>query len=436
VDELVAPSSETHDLVHSWLLESGIDLDNLGYSSAKDWIIVHLPIETVESLLDTEYHNYKHKDGSVVARTTSWSLPRHLHDHIDAIQPTTSFFRGAALDATWVDKAVDVPSSYSPPTNSSIAAVCNVTSVTPECFQTLYSTKGYKTQASHKNSIGFTNYLGEVPIRPDTKMFLEKYRPEAASQAYAYKQISIDGGPVQDGPLTLNQSNEGKSREANLDVQAIAGISWKSPITSWSTGGQPPFVPDISTPENTNEPYLTWVNWLLKQKNIPKIISTSYGEPEQTIPRSYAERVCRQFAQVGARGTTLFFSSGDRGIGGTNTCYTNDGKNTYKFQPAFPASCPYITAVGATMNFQPEESAYRPSRNTSDGFRDLYSSGSGFSDYFDRPWYQDNVVPAYVKALGDQYKGLYNRTGRAYPDLSAQGLYFAYFWNGTEGMWH
>ncbi|OAL52778.1 tripeptidyl-peptidase 1 precursor [Pyrenochaeta sp. DS3sAY3a] len=435
VDELVAPTSETHDLVHDWLLENGIDVEELGYSTAKDWIIVHLPISRVESLLDTEYHNYKHKDGSVVARTTTWSLPRHLHDHIDAIQPTNSFFRGAAREATWVSESVEVPASYQEPKNSSIAAVCNVTSVTPECFQTLYSTKWYKTQASDKNSIGFTNYLGEIPIRPDTKLFLQKYRPEAVSQAYAFKQYSIDNGPVQDGPLTYNQSTvEGISREANLDVQAISGISWKTPIISYSTGGQPPFIPDISTPENTNEPYLAWVNWLLQQKSIPKVISTSYGEPEQTIPRSYAERVCKQFAQVGARGTTMFFSSGDRGLGGTDTCYTNDGKKTYKFQPDFPTSCPYITAVGATMNFEPEESAYRAARNTSAGFRDLYSSGSGFSDYFPRPSWQDDVVPEYVEGLGDLYDGLYNKEGRAYPDLSAQGLYFAYFWNGTEGV--
>ncbi|KAL6703083.1 hypothetical protein ACN47E_010220 [Coniothyrium glycines] len=435
VDELVAPSSETHDLVHDWLRENGINVENLGYSSAKDWIIVHLPIEAVENLLDTEYHNYRHHDGSVVARTTSWSLPRHLLDHIDAIQPTTSFFHVTKQEATWVDKAVEVPQSYKTPTNNSIAAVCNVTSVTPECFQTLYKTKWYKTQAADKNSVGFNNFLGEITIRPDTKLFLDKYRPEASSQAYAFKQISIDNGPVQDGPLTYNQSTvEGISREANLDVQAIAGISWKTPITSWSTGGSPPFTPDLETPENTNEPYLVWVNYLLQQRSIPKVISTSYGDSEQTVPKSYAERVCKQFAQVGARGTTLFFSSGDSGLGGTNKCYSNDGKNTYKFLPSFPASCPYVTTVGATMNFEPEESAYRAARNTTAGFRDLYSSGSGFSNYFSRPSYQDKVVPAYVRALGDQYAGLYNSEGRAYPDLAAQGLYFAYFWNLTEGV--
>lgn len=431
VDALVAPTSETYDLVHEWLRENGIE--DFGYTSAKDWIIVHLPIDMVERLLDTEYHNYKHNDGSIVARATTWSLPRHLHDHIDVIQPTTSFFRGAAHAATWVDKAVTVPASYQPPKNQTLASVCNVTSVTPECFATLYSTKGYKTQSDKKNSIGFTNYLGEIPIRPDTKLFLDKYRPEAASQAYAFKQLSIDNGPVQDTGLTYNQSVEGISREANLDVQAISGISGNLSITSYSTGGSPPIIPDAATTENTNEPYLAWVNWLLEQKDIPKIISTSYGEPEQTVPRSYAERVCKQFAQVGARGTSLFFSSGDSGLGGTDKCYTNDGKNTYQFIPDFPASCPYVTTVGATMNFEPEEVAYRASRNTSAGFRDLYASGSGFSNYFARPSYQDKAVPKYIKSLGDQYHGLYNTSGRGYPDLAAQGLYFAYFWNGTEG---
>ena len=433
VDELVRPTSQTHDLVHDWLQENGIELENLSYSTAKDWIIVHLPIEQVEKLIDTEYHNYKHHDGSVVARATSWSLPSHLHDHIDTIQPTTSFFRAEKNIATYIEGGAEIPQGYKTPSNQTIAAVCNATSVTPQCFETLYQTKDYKPKALDKNNIAFNNFLAEVPIRPDGKLFLQKYRPELVEQAARFSQISIDNGPVQDGPLTANQTAEGKSREANLDFQAIAGISKNTPIISYSTGGEPPFIPDITTPTNTNEPYLIWVNYLLAQKDLPKIVSTSYGDSEQTVPRSYAERVCKQFAQAGARGTTLFFSSGDSGLGGTDKCYTNDGKNTYQFNPNFPASCPYVTAVGATMNFAPEEAVFRPSRNTSAGFRDFYAGGSGFSNYFDRPTWQGNMVPQYIKGLKGLYDGLYNKKGRAYPDLAAQGLYFAYVWNGTEG---
>ncbi|KAF2877250.1 tripeptidyl-peptidase 1 precursor [Massariosphaeria phaeospora] len=422
VAAFVKPTKDTSDLVHEWLRENGIE--SMGYSTASDWITVNLPVEFVERLLDTEYHNYQHADGHVIARTTRWSLPRHLHEHIDTIQPTTSFFRGAANVATWVNAPAEVPASYSKPTDEAIAKVCNVTSVSPECFATLYSTKKYVPKALDKNTIGFTNYLGEIPIRPDAEKFLRKYRPEVVASARNFKQYSIDNGPVQNGPLDATQARKGASHEANLDVQAIAAISKNTPIISYSTGGQPPFIPDESTPTNTNEPYLAWVQWLQKQKKIPQIISTSYGEPEQTIPYSYAERVCREFAQVGARGTTLFFSSGDHGVGDINTCFSNNGNSTYRFQPTFPASCPYVTSVGATMNFQPEESAYRPS--------DFYSSGSGFSSYFARPSWQNDVVSEYVKNLGDTYDGLYVKKGRGYPDLAAQGLYFAYFWDGME----
>jgi tripeptidyl-peptidase-1 len=31
-------------------------------------------------------------------------------------------------------------------------------------------------------------------------------------------------------------------------------------------------------------------------------------------------------------------------------------------------------------------------------------------------------------------KGLYNAGGRGYPDVSAQGLYFQYFWNSTDAV--
>ena len=83
-----------------------------------------------------------------------------------------------------------------------------------------------------------------------------------AYAADACKQISIAKGPVQDGPLTPAQAASGISREANLDVQAISSISYPIPITSYSTGGSPPFNPDRNTPTNTNESYLVWVNYV------------------------------------------------------------------------------------------------------------------------------------------------------------------------------
>ncbi|KKY15785.1 putative tripeptidyl-peptidase 1 precursor [Diplodia seriata] len=435
VNELIKPSNEALDLVHEWLADSGVDASALKYSPAQDWIDVTLPVSAIEELLDTEYSVYKHQDGSELVRTSKWSLPQHLHEHIDAIQPTTSFMRTGARASNALELAPWVSSNYAPRTNSTISKVCNVSSVTPECFQNLYGTKGYVAQTG-ASSVGFANYLGEIPIRPDTEKFLRKYRPDAVADAANFTQTSIADGPTQDGALSAAQAADGISREANLDVQAQAGIAGANVhIDSWSTGGSPPFTPDTSTPSNTNEPYLDWLNYVLAQPALPQVISTSYGDSEQTVPAAYAKKVCSLFAQLGARGVSVLFSSGDSGVGAAGTCVSNDGRNATKFIPDFPASCPYVTTVGATHEFEPEVVAYRPSYTDATGrVHNAYSSGGGFSNYFARPAYQEEVVAKYIEGLEGEFDGLYNKSGRAYPDIAAQGQYFAYFWNGTEGV--
>lgn len=77
------------------------------------------------------------------------------------------------------------------------------------------------------------------------------------------------------------------------------------------------------------------------------------------------------------------------------------------FNPTFPSTCPHITTVGATYLI-PEVAA------------DF--SGGGFSNYFPRPDYQSEVVSAYLALLGNNDTGLYNASGRAYPDVSAYGV--------------
>jgi tripeptidyl-peptidase I len=299
----------------------------------------------------------------------------------------------------------------------------------------LYKTAGYQVQSAEDNGIAFNNFLGEIPIRPDAELFTQKYRPDAVEQAKTFPQISINGGLTQDGPLTYNETQQDLSHGANLDVQAVLGISNPIPVTAYSTGGQPPFTPDAAETTNGNEPYLDWINYVLGLESIPPVISTSYGDDEQTVPFDYALRVCQGFAQLGARGVSLLFASGDSGVGPNGTCITNDGRNAPTFLPSFPPSCPYVTVVGATHQFQPEVVAYRGPRTLPNGtvVGSVYASGGGFGNYFPMPWYQARVVWKYIEGLEGQFDGLYNKFGRAYPDISAQGQDFAYFWNGTEG---
>ncbi|KAL8714599.1 MAG: hypothetical protein Q9220_001547 [cf. Caloplaca sp. 1 TL-2023] len=431
VNELVKPSGESLDLVHEWLRDNGISADKLRYSPARDWVKVSLPIAHVERLLDAKYSVYRHEDGTHIVRTPAWSLPTHLHKHIDAIQPTNSFFRAAPKKSTVMpvaDDGQDVASAsrvdvMNPPTDLTVAQACNVSAVTPLCLRTLYGTINYKPQVPGKNKVGLTNYLNEANNRSDVYLFLKQFRPEAAQEAFTFKVEVIANGDNQQTPDNATQLAEGKDLEGNLDAETIIGIDYPTPLIAYNTGGSPPFKPDDNTPTDTNEPYLVWVQYVLAEKNLPQVISTSYGDDEQTVPESYARTVCNQFAQLGARGVSLLFASGDDGVGPDGSCFTNDGKNTSTFLPSFPDGCPYVTSVGATKSFNPEVAAFDP--------RNGFVSGGGFSNYFKRPAYQDDAVKPYVASLGNQYKGLYNKQGRGYPDIAAQGQLFQTVWNGT-----
>lgn len=91
INDLIAPFDDTIDLVYAWLQEHRISTATL--SPTKDWINVALPVKKVEELLNTTYSVFRHTDGSILVRAPEWSLPEHLHEHIDVVQPTTSFFR-------------------------------------------------------------------------------------------------------------------------------------------------------------------------------------------------------------------------------------------------------------------------------------------------------------------------------------------------------
>jgi tripeptidyl-peptidase I len=402
----------------------------LSYSAAKDWISVNMPVSSLERLLQTKYSIFAHEDGTWAVRTPEWSLPTHLHEHIDMISPTNSFFRPRARRSNRTPIKVfshgemaGVMSLADMPSDPTVPQACNVSAVTPLCLRTLYGTVNYKPQVPGKNRVGLTDYLGESNNRSDVRLFLQNFRPDAVSAASSFKVTVINNGSNNQQQENATALAAGTELEGNLDAETIIGIDYPTPLEAFTTGGSPPYIPDDATTSDTNEPYLAWVQYALQEKNVPQVISTSYDDDEQTVPPSYAKKVCDSFAQLGARGVSLLFASGDDGVGAEGKCFSNTGSKQRNFLPEFPSSCPYVTSVGATKNFNPEVAAYDPSNG--------FASGGGFSNYFPRPAYQNKVVPPYVASLKGEFDGLYNKTGRAYPDISAQGQRYVTVWNGT-----
>lgn len=146
VNELVKPTDETLELVQEWLHQH-VHPDDIEYSSANDYLYFVMPVADIERLLDTQFSHYVHEDGTELMRTTQWSLPLHLHEHISTIQPTTSFLRpraqfnkaGAMIVPGTKGLKVSEP-NLKPNELAEISKVCDHGSITPNCLRALYGT--------------------------------------------------------------------------------------------------------------------------------------------------------------------------------------------------------------------------------------------------------------------------------------------------------
>ena len=106
-----------------------------------------------------------------------------------------------------------------------------------------------------------------------------------------------------------------------------------------------------------------------------------------------------------------FSAVGSRVRSGTDYC---------GFNPSFPATCPYVVAVGATQGPESGKAEIGCSSETGG----VVTSGGGFSSVYDRPYYQNDAVEEFFKISNPADvppKNLFPSNGRAYPDVSLLG---------------
>lgn len=163
------------------------------------------------------------------------------------------------------------------------------------------------------------------------------------------------------------------------------------------------------------------------------VISTSYGANEADVTPAYAVRQCNEYGKLGLMGVTVLYSSGDNGVAGNGgVCLGADGSQSAdgtRFNPTFPAGCPFVTAVGATQ-VNPNSTVFEPEA----ACEQVIFSGGGFSDVFARPSYQNKAVEAFLKNHPPPYSSaVYNTSkSRAYPDLSANGANYVVAVDGSK----
>ncbi|KAJ7875520.1 family S53 protease [Mycena olivaceomarginata] len=385
VNKFVAPSAETLSQVKSWLAAHSIA--SLPLTPAGDWISVNMSVSQANKMFAAEFSTFQNQDtNQTVVRTLSYSVPIALQAGINWVHPTVNFpvvKTPSVLNLT--SKAV---SKRAYTTNTSVSADCRANaSWTPACLQELYGIPSTPPQPA-ANSFGVSGFQNGFANERDLKQFLGTYRPDMNPNT-TFDLITLDGG-------VNNQLPADAGIFEGADIQYAIGLTTGVPVTFISTG---------TLPDDVFTEMLDQAQFLISMEKPPQtIVNGNQGSLEFQVSSQFAISLCNAYAQLAARGVSYIVNVGEGCTPGVN--------------PPFPATCPFVTAVGET-NFRPgdtEETANEAIQG-------------GFSDLFKRPEYQDAAVNTYLESTGNTNSSAFNATGRAVPDVAAIGL-VDFVWEG------
>ncbi|KAF7370195.1 Serine protease S53 [Mycena sanguinolenta] len=376
--------------VSAWLSENEITATSV--SPAGDLLEIKLTVSKANTLLGTQFSAFTHiASGKSVIRTLSYSVPVSLQSHIQFVHPTIAFVPPLSLPSvnavkfkrdTVVEERVE-------PTSATVPASCAAV-VNPACIETIYNFPTDIANSSAQNTLGVAGYIDQYANFADLALFLKNLRLELVGSNFTVSEV--DNGQN-------DQTSAGV--EADLDVEMVVSLAGGVPTTFISVGD-----------DNADDVdgFIDIVNFIIATpiETRPTVLTTSYGFNEPNLPISLAVGICNAYMQLGAIGISVLFASGDGGVSGVQATECTN------FVPTAPGGCPFITSVGGSTGVPPQVAASL--------------SGGGFSNYFPTPDYQAADVAAYITSIGDEYAGLYNASGRGFPDVAMQALNVEIAW--------
>ncbi|KAF8186085.1 family S53 protease-like protein [Mycena galopus ATCC 62051] len=386
----VQPSAATIEAFNSFASANGLQPNVI--SPNGEWATISLSVSQANALFAANFEQFTHPNLTApVTRTLSVSLPEELVGHVEVLHPTTAFDTprvrlGSRRTArSRRSRRAIPPDSCMGPEDT----------ITPACLQTLYGIPlTPATQSS--NTLMVAGYIGDWAQTGALELFLQMLRPDIPPNT-TFAVESLDGGLDTQGQFFFENVIE-----PNLDTQYTIGLATGVPVTFLTVGND-------TTEASFFTSLVDTTTFLASAANPPNTMTTSYGDNESNLGSSLATKICNGYMALGARGISVLYASGDGGVRGGHDVPIQCTNDT--FIPVFPASCPFLTSVGATVNFAPETA-------------EPFSSG-GFSDVFPMPSYQSAQVAKYLETLPADFPGIFNASGRGFPDVAFQGDSFA-----------
>ena len=312
-DQVTAMTSnpESRDTILSYLESVGANV--VAESLSGEYITANASIKVWENVFNTEFY-YFHKTHQVghveiLVRSENYSIPIGLVSHVESafntIQiPHISFGSGIrTLDGNISSRAYSFPGFT---TLSRLRVAYNMGSSTGSAASTQAVFAAAQQYFSPDDLNYFQRHFG-VPDQPVATTIGEH------------------------SSNTKCKESASNCDEGNLDVQYLMATSPSSPTTFWYTDFS--FGSWLLTVANTTDP--------------PLVFSISYGIEEAYLSNSEMSAFTTQAIKLSAVGVTLVASSGDDGA--VPRSVRLDGVKSCTYGPLFPASNPYVTAVGGTM---------------------------------------------------------------------------------------
>lgn len=448
--EVIEVNPKSRVIVENWLQSYNVYY-NLGPNL--DMIHIHTTIAQVEKLFKTTVYLVENKVTNQIShRASSLQIPSSVLIHI------TSIFglHGLPLPPRKIRKKNPDPFN-----------------VTPAVLYNTYKISGVSISRSTKNRQAVVEFGGEYMNSIDLKTYFQNYVKNAkAGDENVYKFVG--------------KHVEGEGLEALLDIEYIMGLAPGIKTEFWERYPTNDFCLDLLNWTQTilgsdDAPLVHSVSYGY-QGNLSQL-----GCKQQDVDTIDAE-----FQKIAAKGITIIFASGDSGSGQgykwdcnetynqgysgtpitnftlgepietccwnctllvgcafyeiqfhTNQCVLYDSKATpvkrnnsvsgpkyiMPLYPSWPASSPWVTAVGATR-FINNAAGTGPEMAS-----DQFGSGGGFSTMFQAPDWQKQAVDSYFANVPASSQlppaGSYPRGGRATPDISVLGEGYQTIYKGN-----
>ena len=279
-----------------------------------EYITASAPIPVWERMFSCEFFMFHQTQKNEImerfVRTESYSIPVCLDNHVESVFRTVelprenlSTLRFAMIDPD--NEKFDLQATdYTNPTKLRAAYNMGTSTGSDSSTQAIYAS------------------LNQYFSSSDLSQF-------QTSSGINQQAVSTSIGGHESSSACINATN---CIAGNLNTQYIIAASPISPTTFFYT--------DMSL-------FSDWLVLVANTKKPALVLLISYGIDEAEV--SYAERDAfnTQAIKLGVMGVTIVVSSGDngavsgqRGARGFERCI---------YSPTFPASSPYVTAVGATL---------------------------------------------------------------------------------------